>query len=172
MEDRIKLFTISRGDGDLRRWPVTRGGVRYNDVRGDVSPYFAQVKILDATVNRGSYNENSRLVSLSGFTPEEVGEVAAQYYRIGNIAVPDIYALKDMNDKRTELVSVFFKELYGNPLDLVNSYRDFYVKIVTEVFGNGNGKGQNLHYSKRRRLRRMVQNALCRHGLVFRRRTR
>ena len=190
----------------------------------DVSPYFAQVKILDAIVNRGNYNENTRLVSLSGFTPEEVGEVTAhemghvvesllpgvrlrargvyiglttkpdkrtrterilittdgfeqcdtrkEYYRIGNIAVPDVYALKDMNDKRTELVSVFFKELYGNPLDLVNSYRDFYVKIVTEVFGNGNGKGQNLHYSKRRRLRRMVQNALCRHGRVFRRRTR
>ncbi|MBQ4195748.1 MAG: hypothetical protein II622_06515 [Thermoguttaceae bacterium] len=80
---------------------------------------------MDAIVNRGSYNENSRLVSLSGFTPEEVGEVAAQYYRIGNIAVPDTYSLKDMNDKRTELVSVFFKELYGNPLDLVNSYRFF-----------------------------------------------
>ena len=39
------------------------------------------MKILDATVNRGSYNENSRLVSLSGFTPEEVGEATAQVLR-------------------------------------------------------------------------------------------
>ncbi len=181
-----------------------------------VSGLFKEVRIFDVIVKRGEYDERNNLISLSGLSPEIVGEVTAheighvverltpgvrlraldayiritakpdqqrtercplktetferydikrEYYRVGNVDVPDVYALKDMNDKRTELVSVFFKELYSDPLSLYHYYEDYYRLVAEEILGYGKNNGQNIHYSKRRRSRRMVQNAVCRRRL-------
>lgn len=131
-----------------------------------------RLRIAQYIVERGEYNEDTRLIKLSGDNPQKVGQTVAheighvvesllpgirdailkqfiefttdpigktrnkrfvvgkEYFYEPNIESPSFYAFKDLNDRKTEMISVFFHLLYANPVRATKTnYRQFFETV-------------------------------------------